>query len=1002
MLGAGACSAPRHFEPPFMDKTPLVAPDAPVGRGAASVPPAAATIGGLLGAGGLGATAAGFWGLLPAPAWWAGLAVGTAALALAARRWVLPAPAPAAGSPPSPDPTQQRLALLERRARQFDAAEQLVAVGSFDWWPDSGELHWSEQHYRLWGYLPGEVAPSFELFRRHLHPDDAARVESQLRQALAGRGTYDCTHRVQRRDGSVRHVRARGEVFSDAQGRPERMIGAVHDITDRVEAEARLRLHAFVLDALPDPVSAIDAGRRYRLANAAWYEVTGISRRRSTPMHFDHVFPLVINPERRHAIEACIEEGRMQVVRGPHSLRPDAGCILETRYLPFRDPAVDWHGVLMVSRDVSDDEALRRRLTDSVDKLSLTLNNIGDAIFATGAQSLDEPVLFANAQLRSLWNIPPDLQPLTTRVILDHSRRFFRDPAAELARLEAIITGCVAVDDRLQLDDGRVLARRCIPTTQGERAVRIWVFRDITAEARAQRELADAEARQRALLEAFPGYIWVVDADHRIVYLNPLAAAVYDPVVVGPGLPAAELFGAGIYARLRPIVERALAGQSQSFEWQRVRDEPRLPDVLLVRAAPGTGVDGRALCYAFGVDISSLRQAQEALRVAKDEAERANEAKSAFLSAMSHVLRTPLHAVVGFGQMLERNGEGNLSARQLRQIGEIRQAGTHLLALIDDLLDLARIEAGRVPLDPAPVDLGALVDECLPLVQPLAQARGCEILRATPPSLGVLADRRRLKQVLLNLLSNAVEFNRAGGRIWLLAEAVGDRVGIAVRDEGPGLSSAARARLFQPFERLGADAAGIAGTGIGLALSRQMVRAMQGEIVVDSAPGEGCTVRVLLPRADAAAAPAGAQPPAPRAAPATAPGAAAAPTRRLLYVDDNPVNLMLMEGLFEDRPDCALRTLDNAQAALQQLRQAPVDLLLLDLQMPGMDGFECYQRLRADPALQALPVVAVSADANPATIERCRALGFAGYVTKPVDAGRLQAAVDQALATLLH
>jgi signal transduction histidine kinase/ActR/RegA family two-component response regulator len=810
--------------------------------------------------------------------------------------------------------------------------------------------------------------------------------------------------RVRRDDGSVRHVRARGEVFFDAQGRAERMIGAVLDITDRVEAEARLRLHAFVLDALPDSVSAVDAGRHYRLTNAAWHEITGVLRRGDELPAFDHVFPLVTSPERREAFAACMDECRPQVVRSHNPAAPHSGRFIETRYLPFRDPHVSWHGVLMVSRDVTEDEALRQQLTHSVDNLSLTLNTIGDAIFATDAQGPDEPVLFANEQLRQLWRIVPDEQPLTARRIIDHARRLFADPASALARIDAIIAGNLAADDRLELTDGRVIQRRCMPTTRGGRDVRIWVFRDITAEARAQRELAATEAHQRALLEAFPGYIWVFDADQCVAYLNPRAAAVYAPLVPRPGMTARELFGDEIHARLQPAITLALSGEALSFEWQRVHQEQRLPDVLLVSVAPGRDADGRPMAHAFGVDITSLQQAREALRAAKEDAERANEAKSRFLSAMSHELRTPLNAVIGFSQVLAHNGEDNLLPRQVRQLGEIRKAGEHLLALINDLLDLARVESGHVALDLAPVALAPLAEECLQLVQPQAQARGC---RLQPPLLGgamVRADRMRLKQVLLNLLSNAVKFNRPGGRIWLQAGESGESgasLRIEVHDEGPGLSGEGQARLFRPFERLGADGAGILGTGIGLALSRQLVVAMQGRIGVDSQPGQGSSFWVELPRAvDDSVLPAlGLLPPAAQvAAPADAGTGLALPATRVVYVDDNPVNLLLMEGLFEGHAACRLTVFADPHQALQHLQQVPHDLVLLDLQMPDMDGFAFFERLRAEPATRHPPVVAVSADATAATVARCRDMGFADHVAKPVDADELLAAVERALA----
>ena len=875
----------------------------------------------------------------------------------------------------------QRLQQLERRARQLAEAETLVDLGSFDWEPPIDELHWSGQHYRLWGYEPGTVKPSFELFKSRLHPDDAERVLASLQQALDGQGRYECRHRVLRADGSLRHVHARGEVFFNAAGQPDRMIGAVLDITERVQAEDALRLYEFVLDAIPDPVGVIDGDVRYRLANRAWLTVNGRTRDTTLGRTVQEVYPVLISPERRQAMMDCLAGKPVTAVRSASPSPYGEGRRIETRYFPFRESGVSWHGVVMISRDVTEDERVQQALWASIDNLRLTLNTIGDGIFASDASGPDDPVLFANDQLLDLFRIPPaNGQELTPRTIIDHARRFFPDPDAEVARIQAVIENNLSGDDRLELNDGRVLMRRARSTPHGDRPVRVWAFRDITAEAQALRALAETEARQRTLLAAFPGFIWVFDSAFRLVYLNPAAAEVYRPMVPLPGMPAAKLFGREVAERIEPNVRRALAGETLSLDWHRPSASGRSPDDMLIKMVPGTSTDGTPLCYAFGIDISSLKQAEDALRAARDEAERANQAKTQFLSSMSHELRTPLNAVIGFSQVLEHNADGNLTARQVRQLGEIRRAGGHLLALINDLLDLSRIEAGYTTLSLMPVPLAEVADDCVQLVQPLLAREGRTLDLAAGPAVTVRADRMRLKQVLLNLLSNAIKYNRPGGRVRLAWHqgAEGDEgVHIEVHDEGPGLSDEAQARLFQPFERLGAEAGGTEGTGIGLALSRQLVQLMQGTIGVRSTVGQGSCFWLRLPaHIETTGRPA-----------------------RLLYLDDNPVNLALMEGLLEDQPGLTLHTSDNPAQALALMQADAPDGLLLDLQMPGIDGFEVVARLRKHEATRSLPVVAVSADITATTQARCRELGFVAYVTKPIDAEKLLQAVALLLQT---
>lgn len=392
------------------------------------------------------------------------------------------------------DAMAARIDALERRARQLDEAEQLVSLASYDWFPPTGELHWSEQHFRQWGWAPGAVQPTLAIFEQGIHPDDRPRVAAEMQRALRGETHYDCRYRVRRADGSEIHVRARGRVFFDAQGRPERMIGAVLDITDRVQAEAQQRLFQFVLDAITDPVSVVDADRRYRLANKAWYRETGIAGNRPMGMHFDHVFPVVASDERREALAACLTDDRVHTVRSASPAAPRSGRVLETRYFPFSDSGVDWRGVVMVSRDVTEDEAVRAELAASVATLRLTLNTIGEAVFATDAEGPDEPVLFFNDRLIELWRIPPgSTRPLTARTIMDCARRYLVDAETEVARIQAIVAGNLHAEDVLRLNDGRVLIRRCRPAEREPRPVRVWCFRDITAEVRGRDDGAGIE-----------------------------------------------------------------------------------------------------------------------------------------------------------------------------------------------------------------------------------------------------------------------------------------------------------------------------------------------------------------------------------------------------------------------------------------------------------------------------------------------------------------------------
>src|SRR3989441_6562175 len=379
-------------------------------------------------------------------------------------------------------------------------------------------------------------------------------------------------------------------------------------------------------------------------------------------------------------------------------------------------------------------------------------------------------------------------------------------------------------------------------------------------------------------------------------------------------------------------------------------------------------------------------------RLAEEEADRANRAKSEFLSRMSHELRTPLNAILGFGQVLEMD---SLDKEQRDSVAHILAAGRHLLGLIDEVLDIARIEAGRLTLSLEPVDMRTVLDEVRSLTRPLAEERRVEVRAESPAAsdLYVLADRQRLKQVLLNLLSNAVKYNRAGGSIAVWCDtAPENRLRLNVRDTGLGIPPDKLGRLFTPFERLGAEATGVDGTGLGLALSKGLVDAMGGAIGVESTPGQGSIFWVELRRAEAPEADLEALDE------VEAPGLR---TRRgtVLYVEDNLSNLQLIERLLARRTGIKLLSAMQGRLGLELAREHRPGLILLDLNLPDVHGSEVLRRLREDANTRDIPVVVISADASPKQVERLRAAGARDYLTKPLDVRRFLAIVDELLAT---
>jgi hypothetical protein len=409
-----------------------------------------------------------------------------------------------------------------------------------------------------------------------------------------------------------------------------------------------------------------------------------------------------------------------------------------------------------------------------------------------------------------------------------------------------------------------------------------------------------------------------------------------------------------------------------------------------------TGRGGRS---RIGVnwDITDRRTA-EAARREREVALRESEAKSQFLARMSHELRTPLNAVLGFTQLLlsedpaDHHPDPTWASRR-RRLEHIRSAGQHLLSLINDVLQLSGLAGGEVRIALEPVPLQGLLDSTLPMLGPLLEGRDNPV-QAGPLALAVMADATRLRQVLLNLLSNAIKYNRPGGVVRVSALRQDNRVLLRVSDEGCGLDDAQLRHLFEPFNRLGADRGTVEGTGIGLAIVKALVERMGGSIGVRSTPGQGSVFEVSLALAEGPASlPAAPAPTGPAHLP-PAPAHTDRARRQLLYIEDNPVNALIIGELMARRGDLALQVAVDGSSGVSQARALLPDLILLDMQLPDFDGYEVLRRLRAEPRTAAIPCIALSANAMPQDIERALKAGMSDYWTKPLDFKAFMASLD--------
>jgi PAS domain S-box-containing protein len=507
----------------------------------------------------------------------------------------------------------------------------------------------------------------------------------------------------------------------------------------------------------------------------------------------------------------------------------------------------------------------------------------------------------------------------------------------------------------------------------------------------AEAALRDREALYRASFESAAIGIARLDAEGRFVEVNRRLCEVLgrsaqdlrelrlDEVVLPQDRPGGQGLLRALRAGALPRVdmEQRFLRPDGSTAW------------CLLGVAPLPDAGGAPPQWLATLQDISERKQLEGARVAAQASDRANRAKTEFLSRMSHELRTPLNAVLGFAQLLRMNGRDPLTPGQGEQVRHIERAGQHLLAMINDVLDLSRIEEGAMALQLAALEVSATVQEALVLLQTAAAEADVALQVDGGPPLRVRADAQRLRQVLVNLLSNAVKYNRRGGRVAVAWSADEDgRCRIEVTDTGIGLDEAQRAHLFEPFNRLGAERSKVEGAGIGLVITRRLVQLMQGSLQVSSTPGRGSCFSVLLPAAPAAA-----------AEPAAGLGGEDAPApitdAVVLYVEDNRLNQELLRQVLRLRPALTLLCASTGARALELARHRAPQLLLIDWHLGDMDGAQVLQRLRSEAGLAGCPAVVLSADATRERQEAAVRAGFDAYLTKPFGVTDLLSCLDR-------
>lgn len=538
---------------------------------------------------------------------------------------------------------------------------------------------------------------------------------------------------------------------------------------------------------------------------------------------------------------------------------------------------------------------------------------------------------------------------------------------------------------------------------------RIWygMLQDVTVRQKMAQRLVERDVLLKSLGRNLPGVlfkVWVSpQGEPQLQYVSAQVKQLYElPDSTQPGDWQRH------YERIHPDdvagVRQLMTGQGLdtskpiSYEY-RVQLPSKGLRWLAGQVMPMPEADGSVSWYGYTSDVTEQKLYADAV-ISAEAAERANRAKSEFLSRMSHELRTPLNAVIGFAQLLQMDRSTEFGETQRGHVRLIEKAGQHLLSVLGDVLDLSRIEAGSLPLNITAQDSAHVVDDALHLVSDLARRHRITLhTEGMVPQLTVRADRVRLRQVLVNLLVNAIKYNRPGGQVALSSWRDGGRIMLEVRDSGIGMDPTQLAHLFEPFNRLGAERTGIEGTGIGLVIVQRLVTLMQGQIEAHSVPGQGSCFRIWLPAASETPVDSGAMPldDTPTTPPTDTPM-----TATILYAEDNEVNVLLVQEVIRMRPQWQLQVGRNGAQALALAQAQPPDLMLVDMHLGDMSGFDLADALDRDGRLRAVPRVALSADAMPDRIHAAEARGFKAYLTKPLDVMALLRCLDECLPSGLH
>jgi PAS domain S-box-containing protein len=878
----------------------------------------------------------------------------------------------------------------QRLAELLDLAQDAGRLGVWERDPRTLEGRWDAHVFRFFGYAPGET-PNFLEAASRIHPDD--RRPDEVRATLGTPGKHSSRFRVLRPDGTVAHLHSQWRVVADREGQPERVVGvmvddtASHERRERAQAEQTQLELALALSRIGLWRHDLKSGLLYQDERAQAMVGRDVAAQ-GVPLetvrgwiHPDDVADV------QAAFDTTLAGGGPVDTQTRYRHSNGRWRTVLTRRLLMRDAAGAPQLILGVALDVTEQQ---RRTTEAL-QLARRLEAAAEAARVglwSGAIDASRPEW--NAYMYTLLGRDPALGSLS----LGQALREYT-PAEDRERIAALALAWLHgppghkldFEMRVQRGDGQlrwvqIRAQREVDADDIDRA--FGVMQDVTDAREAMQRLRIANERTSLALTALNMGTWSCDAatgqldwDEHMFSLRGLP----------PGaVPEREQRLAIVLPEDRRLCDIRLmpfltSAEPLAYEFRIQRVNDGAVRTIASRSIALTDADGR-VTRRIGVnwDVTDVRSVERVQRE-RELALRESRTKSALFARISHELRTPLNAVLGFAQLMQSEDERATAAQRQHRLGQIQTAGRSLLALVDNVLDLSEQAEALRDAVRTPVVLAEALDQALAALSPAVHARNVRI-EFGELSPVVAVDDRRLQQLLAQLLGNAVKFSRRGGVVSLGSRVVGREAVLSIEDSGPGIDAERARRLFEPFE--GADgslaaAPGI-GLGIGLAVGQTLAQRMGGRIELASTGPQGSVFELWLPLAEVQAPPAA-------AARTLAPS--------LLYIEDNEVNMLIVRELLARRPRVVFHGAADGISGVRKARELLPSLVLIDMQLPDIDGTEVLRQLRADALTASIPCVALSANAMPEDVQSARAAGFDDYWTKPIDLTAFLRALDR-------